>query len=232
MPLRWKPDVRSDRAARYGFGMGGGRVEQARLSQELSANALGQLVTQVVGGWRLRFSAGYTRRANSVLPGGDDGSLDLDGRIAEAERFYARRGLPARFQLSPAVDPPDLDAVLHARGYRMEAPTEVQVAPLAEVLGYTGAPAVEPSIEPIPSDGWLDTWSRVSGRTADRSLVRQVLEAVGPRAAYALLDDGRGPGATQLYLQVEAENEAARALYRRVGFRTAYRYHYRYRAAH
>ena len=38
-------------------------------------------------------------------------------------------------------------------------------------------------------------------------------------------------GAERLYLQVELENEPARALYARAGFVEAYRYHYRRRAS-
>jgi ribosomal protein S18 acetylase RimI-like enzyme len=38
-------------------------------------------------------------------------------------------------------------------------------------------------------------------------------------------------GAARLYLQVEVENAAARALYARAGFVEAYRYHYRRRAS-
>jgi GNAT superfamily N-acetyltransferase len=38
-------------------------------------------------------------------------------------------------------------------------------------------------------------------------------------------------GAKDAYLQVEEENEAARSLYERLGFRPAYRYHYRIRRA-
>jgi N-acetylglutamate synthase len=34
-------------------------------------------------------------------------------------------------------------------------------------------------------------------------------------------------GADRMYLQVEAANDAARQLYVRAGFETAYRYHYR-----
>lgn len=43
----------------------------------------------------------------------------------------------------------------------------------------------------------------------------------------ALLGWGRQVGAGQAYLQVRADNEAARSLYTRLGFRCAYQYHYR-----
>jgi len=46
-----------------------------------------------------------------------------------------------------------------------------------------------------------------------------------------LLDHARQLGATAGYLQVDAGNEGARRLYRRIGFRDAYPYHYRTPAA-
>ena len=42
-----------------------------------------------------------------------------------------------------------------------------------------------------------------------------------------LLDDAVEAGATIAYLQVDAENESARRVYRRLGFEDAYTYHYR-----
>ncbi|MEO7152715.1 MAG: GNAT family N-acetyltransferase [Burkholderiaceae bacterium] len=42
-----------------------------------------------------------------------------------------------------------------------------------------------------------------------------------------LLNDARSRGASHAYLQVEADNQAARTVYQRLGFADAYGYHYR-----
>lgn len=49
---------------------------------------------------------------------------------------------------------------------------------------------------------------------------------LGSAVVGALADWGVGHGARFAYLQVEAHNRAAIALYEKLGFRTAYRYHY------
>ena len=126
--------------------------------------------------------------------------------------------------------------VTQARGYRAEAPTSVEVAPLAEVLERADRPP-DPdgrvTVEPAPSDAWFDAWYGVSGRGADRGLARRVLQSIGPAAGYALLLRDGLPVATgravteRLYLQVESRNRAAMARYRRAGFRHAYTYQYR-----
>ncbi|MDN3919224.1 GNAT family N-acetyltransferase [Roseateles violae] len=47
------------------------------------------------------------------------------------------------------------------------------------------------------------------------------------RLCGALLEQARADGARQAYLQVSADNLAAQRVYARLGFRPAYRYHYR-----
>jgi GNAT superfamily N-acetyltransferase len=47
------------------------------------------------------------------------------------------------------------------------------------------------------------------------------------RVCRQLLGDARRRGATAAYLQVDAANDRARSIYRRLGFRDVYRYHYR-----
>jgi len=49
----------------------------------------------------------------------------------------------------------------------------------------------------------------------------------GLRLCAALLQQARRDGATEAYLQVGSDNEFAKRLYAKLGFRFAYRYHYR-----
>ena len=84
---------------------------------------------EALGGWRLRFTGGVTRRANSVLPH-DPAQPDIEAAVAQVEAAYAERGLEPRFLVSPAAAPPDLDPILAERGYEAEAATLVQMTGL------------------------------------------------------------------------------------------------------
>ncbi len=68
------------------------------LLDELMANAWCPMVGHSRGGWRYRWAAGVTRRANSALALGTDGSLD--DLVASAEVFYGKRGVPATIQVT------------------------------------------------------------------------------------------------------------------------------------
>ncbi|WP_155829883.1 GNAT family N-acetyltransferase [Glycomyces tenuis] len=75
------------------------------------------------GGWLLRYSYGYSRRANSVLALTEP-DAGLDAALAEAERWYAERG--ARPLIAVALPlSRRLDEALAARGWRAEAETAV-----------------------------------------------------------------------------------------------------------
>jgi N-acetylglutamate synthase len=168
--------------------------ERVHLLQELAGNAWPAPVVQVVGGWRFRFGHGISRRTDSVLANDDDGRLPVADKVALAEAFYARRRVPARFQLSPADRPADLDRALADRGYRDEGAILVQVAPLAGVLRGGGRPWVAVRLAAAPTAGWLSTWSRVdrSGTLGLGATASGILERIGPPAVYATASlDGR-----------------------------------------
>jgi ribosomal protein S18 acetylase RimI-like enzyme len=212
---------------------------------------------ELLDGWELRISPPVaSRRVNSVWPRRDGERMPLEERLGRVEEAYAARGLPARFQLGPAAVPRTLDGLLARRGYRVEAPTLVQTAAVAEVVRRTPEPP-----------GWVSAWGRADGPGGAEALLR----AVRAPSAYAVLaEDGRtlavgravldggwlgvfdvatiperrrrgagravlgalarwglAGGARAAYLQVERENTAARALWTALGFATGYRYHYR-----
>ena len=70
-----------------------------RKIEELSMNAWPSLQTKLYDGWVLRFSDGYTRRANSVNPIYES-KIVLDEKIDFCEKEYEQRNLPTLFKLT------------------------------------------------------------------------------------------------------------------------------------
>jgi ribosomal protein S18 acetylase RimI-like enzyme len=149
--------------------------------------------TERLGGWLLRYAAGVTKRANSVLPLGDPG--DLGPAIEGAESFYAARGLPTVFSIGDGAWP-GLDGVLGARGYEVVDPILVMTVDLpapATTAAATPAEHAGGSIDDYPSPEWLDLWRSVDGRYADQlDVAGQIL--TGVPASYVLLADGQAVG--------------------------------------
>ncbi|CAM5524498.1 hypothetical protein STENM223S_07551 [Streptomyces tendae] len=87
-----------------------------------------------LGGWELRAAAGFTRRANSVLPLGDPG-LPLDDALTAVRRWYAARGLPAYVQTATGAEGTQelLCAELEQRGWVREVTAELWTGGLAPV---------------------------------------------------------------------------------------------------
>ncbi|MFI6455179.1 GNAT family N-acetyltransferase [Streptosporangium amethystogenes] len=146
------------------------------------------------GGWILRAADGVTKRANSVLPLGEPG--DLEAGVEVAEKFYADRGLPCVFSVGGGATP-GLDALLHARGYRVVDPTLVMTASLApEAPGNgVGASWEEVDLAEAPSQAWLDTWWSVDGRFGGDGLTTAARILTAVPATYASLGEeavGRG----------------------------------------
>jgi GNAT superfamily N-acetyltransferase len=148
------------------------------------------------GPWVIRATHGVTNRANSVFtapsPAVAPPSIDAAVALVEgAEAFYARRGLPAVFHLSPATWPPTLDTVLTRRGYLIHQPSEVWAADPRVVLGRT---APEAPTEGSPRGGSVEVL--VAAR-ADRAWMDFTYEAAGERRAIheAIVGRIRNPGA-------------------------------------
>ncbi|WP_030962564.1 GNAT family N-acetyltransferase [Streptomyces sp. NRRL S-378] len=148
------------------------------------------LESEPLGGWTLRASAGFTRRANSVLPAGDPG-IPLDDALARVTSWYAERGLPAYVQAATGAAGTQelLCAELERRGWASEASAEVRIGALAPV-GDVDAPASgSVRLTRVPDEEWLGRYGRVS----DPGVARRVL-VEGPSVWFASLPGGRAIG--------------------------------------
>jgi N-acetylglutamate synthase len=97
-----------------------------RSIERCSMNGLPALKTGEVGGWVLRFSEGYTNRANTVNPleleDGLGDTNEIEDRLRRCEELYAGVGQPTIFKMTEAIRPENLEKVLVERGYRPHGP--------------------------------------------------------------------------------------------------------------
>jgi GNAT superfamily N-acetyltransferase len=169
--------------------------------ESVAARAWPAAEVEALGGWRLRYTSGVTRRGNSVWPGpgapSDGGPGPLAAAIERAERFYAERGAPARFQLVPGCEA--LDAALAERGYRTESPVSVQTVDLSLLAAR---PAGGAGIEVEVADACSADWWSVAGERSRFATVQNVysglLARIGARAGFALARRRGAPVATAL----------------------------------
>ncbi|HET8728669.1 MAG TPA: GNAT family N-acetyltransferase [Alphaproteobacteria bacterium] len=241
-----------------------------RLLERLGAATWPAEHEEEISGWRLGFTSGVTRRANSVLPLDWTGG-DLDAAVSEAEARYRARGLAPCFKLTFAALPEGLEGLLADRGYRAAGRSRVMTADAA-AMARACTPAYEVGLAAGPDPVWRAVvWpsdevpaaeeavrAGIVGRIpTPRAFVTVVLDDRPAGTALGAVADGwgcvtavhtlpafrrrgvaraalgalagwtAGQGATGLFLQVEADNAAAIALYEAAGFRWAYDYHYR-----
>lgn len=217
-------------------------------------------------GWILRASGGYTKRANSVNPHFGS-SLPLQEKLDHCEGFFAARGLPSIFRLTPISQPTGLDGFLEQRGYTTLDPTFVMTGPVRH-LPASGTRAVRSA----PAEAWHAAFGSLRALPPERrEHHRWIVDHADGESLFALIEqDGRPTacglgvlvedalglfdlltaevhrrqglgtsvlghvlewastrGARTAYLQVHSQNDAAVALYRRLGFEVAYPYWYR-----
>jgi len=144
-----------------------------------------------LGGWLLRAAAGFTGRANSVLPLGNPG-VPLSDAVDRCESWYDERGLRRLFSLfGPAgfaVDDDPLGRELLKRGYEpfndtMVLTTATRALP-PEVTHASGARVL---LESEASPQWWKAWAGYA--SANPSAARAVLSG-SPDQLFASLEVG------------------------------------------
>ncbi|MBL8697339.1 MAG: GNAT family N-acetyltransferase [Alphaproteobacteria bacterium] len=156
--------------------------------EELGFNAWPALHTILRDGWVLRFTDGFTKRANSANPL-HPGATPLPTLIADFEAAYASRGQRAIFRVTPLA-PPSLDAELAKRGYILLDESIVMLAPRIEAR----APDPDFAVEDRPAPGWLAGYAAASAIDAGAlALMKAMLERIPPPAGFGSVSgtDGR-----------------------------------------
>ncbi len=114
---------------------------------------------QFLDGLLLRFSEGYTRRANCASAY-TAGAMALADRIATCEAFFVAHALPPVFRLISAWPQPALDAALAEQGYALGDRTHVLTVGLADSAGLGGS---APFWRQGDASSWVEAYSQVSG---------------------------------------------------------------------
>ncbi len=137
----------------------------------------------VSGGWRMRFSGGYTKRANSATPVAGAGPAIIV-KIDACEAQYRKRELVPVFRLTNLSSPLELDHALGERGYRRADPTMVMLRELS-------ARPKEPGVRKIPLEPWLDHYSQFSGASSqERKKHGDILSAIAAGGNFMVLTAG------------------------------------------
>jgi GNAT superfamily N-acetyltransferase len=156
--------------------------------EEIAAAGWPAAETRWLGRWLLRAADGWTGRANSVLPLGDPGE-PLDVAVESVRRWYADRGLAARFQV-PLPVATGLDAELADRGFRADPPVLVQTAALPTLLARATDRTDLPEVvfDETPSSDWLAAYHYRGGSDLPAVAVGVMTAARLPVFASVVID--------------------------------------------
>lgn len=157
--------------------------------EERAFNAWPAQKSALCGGWLLRLSEGYTKRANSanaLRP-----TVAFNETLQVVENFYARHGLPAIFRLSPLAGA-EPDRALDQAGYRKIDRTLVMTASLA--TSTQASASHEVVIESAASDAWSAGIAEMNNiPSTSRATHDRMLAAITMPAAFATLIEGETP---------------------------------------
>lgn len=175
-----------------GTNLTGERVESVTYIEELSMNAWPSLQTMLYDGWILRFSGGYTKRANSVNPLYES-KYEVNKKISECEKLYSGKNIETTFKMTSASCPKDLDVILSERGYQYQAETLLQVLELKQRGIIEAAPDQTLSLSEDVTDEWLSSFCEMNAISeSKKQIARQMLENTVPPKRMASISDANG----------------------------------------
>ncbi len=163
-------------------------LAQIRRLEELAFRGWPALESRDLAGWRLRFSGGYTKRANSINALGPDARCDAE-TLSGLEAPYLALGQRPAWRLTPLA-PRAIADLLAERGYEVIERSLLQVCPLHD--GFAADPEVRIFAQPTP--GWIEAFSLHSPvRPAHRETMQRMLAAIAAPAGFAFVEAAGQP---------------------------------------
>lgn len=154
--------------------------------EQLHVRAWPARETTPIDGWLWRYSGGGSQRANAVS------TVDFTGRSATgaldaAEALYRARGAATRVHTFPAGSPPELAAILAARGYRRGETTLTMLKAIEAGAGR----GIEVEATSSATADWLEIY--LGAISEDRRAAnRAILARIPPPRVFLLCRrDGR-----------------------------------------
>jgi GNAT superfamily N-acetyltransferase len=163
-------------------------LTHVRRLEELAFAGWPALESRDMAGWRLRFSGGYTKRANSINALGQDAQTDSK-TLDALETAYRERDQVPVWRLTPLAPPAIVD-LLAGRGYRPIERSLLQACPLDPAV--TASPEV--AIHPEPTAAWIEAFCTHSPVKAQhRATMRRMLAAIAAPVGFAFVEEAGRP---------------------------------------
>jgi N-acetylglutamate synthase len=171
-------------AARRAPAAAGGPHPRRISAHEVQRHALcGWLAwREPLGEWTLRRAGGFTRRANSCHAVGDPG-MSIQLAAEQIIDYAVIQDIPA---LAQVIEGSPEERALRRLGWvSTDQPTAVLTSRLADFLEGRPAQSVAKITETLQGD-WEEAYQRSRPNSADRDIVRMILEGNPPRAFAAV----------------------------------------------
>ena len=171
------------------------RTALTRRIEEASLNAWPAMQQVLLDGWLLRFSKGFTKRANCIVPlypslRATNDPNALEEKVRYCENLYAREQLQSIFRLTSLHAPgghAEIDRLLARRGYSTMEPTLVLSRPL------TGALPKQAGVHLLTLDEWVSVYGQLTNMPdAAAALHKTILQGIQTPCAFAALSAGEG----------------------------------------
>ncbi len=152
----------------------------------------------LLDGWVLRFSKGFTKRSNSIVPVYPAFKTETEetllDKIRYCENLYAREQLQTVFRLTSISDrnTAQLDELLAERGYEIRERCDVLTCPLASTDQGS-------AITLLTLEQWLKVYCYLTGMGDPAATLHNlILKGIAGECAFAVMMEGDNPVACGL----------------------------------